>query len=233
VIALDLASPHPSRPLAGDLHAVELVTGEEFFLGSHVRALTKLLAEKDAYTEQHTRRVALLAVEVGERLGLSRTRLRRLAVGALVHDMGKLSVPDAILNKPAALTDDEYALVRKHPDWGAELLAGLGGFPAPVRQLVRNHHERLDGHGYPRGLKADEITLDARILTVCDVYDALITSRVYRPAWTRDQALGLLRKESGTAFDPRCIATLELLTHEQAAVPSPACEAVVAGLALA
>jgi HD-GYP domain-containing protein (c-di-GMP phosphodiesterase class II) len=208
-VALDLTRATQSRPLAGDLRAAELVAAEELFLGSHVRALTKRLAEKDAYTEQHARRVALLAVQVGELLNLPSHRLRLLAIGGLVHDIGKLSVPDTILKKPAALTDDEYELIKNHPDWGDRLLKQLGGFPEPVRRLVRDHHERLDGTGYPRGLKAEQLDLDTRILTVCDVYDALITPRVYRPAWTQDKAINLLRSEAGTAFDPRCVTALE------------------------
>ena len=102
-VALDLAHTAQARPLAGDLNAADLVSAEEVFLGSHVRAITLRLAEKDAYTEQHTRRVALRAVQVGERLGLSRRRLRALAIGGLVHDIGKLSVPDSILKKPGPL----------------------------------------------------------------------------------------------------------------------------------
>jgi HD-GYP domain-containing protein (c-di-GMP phosphodiesterase class II) len=208
-VAIDLARAAQSRPLAGDLRGADLVAAEDIFLGSHVRALTVRLADKDAYTERHTRRVALLAVQVGEQLGLSAGRLRTLAIGGLVHDIGKLSVPDAILKKPGALDDDEYEVVQGHPEWGNKLLSELGGFSHAVRQLVRDHHERLDGAGYPRGLSADEIDLDTRILTVCDVYDALISKRVYRPAWTHEDAVALLRRESGTAFDARCVAALE------------------------
>jgi HD-GYP domain-containing protein (c-di-GMP phosphodiesterase class II) len=219
-VALDLAHTSQSRPLAGDLHGAELVSSEEVFLGSHVRAVTLRLAQKDAYTEQHTRRVALRAVQVGEALGLSRNRLRTLAIGALVHDIGKLSVPDAILKKPGPLDQAEYELVKRHPDWGARLLDELGGFPAPVRRLVRDHHERLDGRGYPRGRSAELIGLDTRILTVCDVYDALITPRVYRPAWTHDEAIALLRAESDRAFDARCVAALERVLADEAGAGS-------------
>jgi HD-GYP domain-containing protein (c-di-GMP phosphodiesterase class II) len=208
-VAIDLARAAQSRPLAGDLRGADLVAAEDIFLGSHVRALTVRLADKDAYTERHTRRVALLAVQVGEQLGLSAGRLRTLAIGGLVHDIGKLSVPDGILKKPGALDDGEYEVVQGHPEWGNKLLSELGGFSQAVRQLVRDHHERLDGAGYPRGLSADEIDLDTRILTVCDVYDALISKRVYRPAWTHEDAVALLRRESGTAFDARCVAALE------------------------
>jgi HD-GYP domain-containing protein (c-di-GMP phosphodiesterase class II) len=217
-VAIDLARAAQSRPLAGDLRGADLVAAEDIFLGSHVRALTVRLADKDEYTERHTRRVALLAVQVGEQLGLSANRLRTLAIGGLVHDIGKLSVPDAILKKPAALDDDEYEVVQGHPEWGNKLLSELGGFSQAVRQLVRDHHERLDGAGYPRGLAADAIDLDTRVLTVCDVYDALISKRVYRPAWTHEDAMALLRRESGTAFDERCVAALERVVAGEAAV---------------
>jgi HD-GYP domain-containing protein (c-di-GMP phosphodiesterase class II) len=222
-VAIDLARAAQSRPLAGDLSGADLVAAEDIFLGSHVRALTVRLADKDEYTERHTRRVAMLAVRVGERLGLSASRLRTLAIGGLVHDIGKLSVPDAILKKPGALNDDEYGVVRCHPEWGNKLLNELGGFSKAVRQLVRDHHERLDGAGYPRGLKAEEIDLDTRILTVCDVYDALMSKRVYRPAWAHDEAIALLRRETGTAFDERCVAALEqVVTAETAVSPQSA-----------
>jgi putative nucleotidyltransferase with HDIG domain len=205
-VAADLFRSSPSRPLAGDLRGAELVSAEETFLGSQVGGLVRLLAEKDEYTEGHTRRVALLAVGVGEELGLPPARLRELATGGLLHDIGKLSVPDDVLKKPAALDDEEYALVQRHTVWGDSLLGRLGFSPA-VRRLVRGHHERLDGSGYPDGATA--LSLETRVLAVCDVYDALRSERVYREAWTYERAVGLLRKEAGTAFDARCVAALE------------------------
>jgi HD-GYP domain-containing protein (c-di-GMP phosphodiesterase class II) len=220
-VALDLARTVQSRPLAGDLNASELVTAEDVFLGSHVHALMLRLAQRDTYTEQHTRRVALRAVQVGELLGLSSNRLRALAIGGLVHDIGKLSVPDEILKKPAALDEDEYAVIRKHPEWGTRLLEELGGFSETVRRLVRDHHERLDGQGYPHGLSAAHLELDTRILTVCDVYDALISPRVYRPAWTHEDSMALLRSELGTAFDPRCVAALEQVLARDSSETKP------------
>jgi putative nucleotidyltransferase with HDIG domain len=207
-VALDLRRTAQSRPLAGDLCGSELVAAEEAYLGSHVRALTVRLAQKDEYTEEHTRRVALRAVQVGEELGLSPGRVRSLATGALVHDIGKLSVPDAILKKPGPLTDDEFSVVKGHAEWGDRMLSDLG-FKEDVRQLVRDHHERLDGSGYPHGIGGTAISLDARILAVCDVYDALVSRRVYREAWTHERAIALLREESGTAFDPKCVAAVE------------------------
>jgi putative nucleotidyltransferase with HDIG domain len=207
-VALDVRRPAQSRPLAGDLCSSDLVRSEEAFLGAHVRALTVSLAEKDAYTEEHTRRVALRAVQIGEELGFSPARLRELATGALVHDVGKLSVPNTILKKPSSLTDEEFAVVKRHPEWGFRMLRELG-FTESVRRLVLDHHERLDGSGYPRGLAGPAMSLDARILAVCDVYDALISTRVYRDAWSHKRAMDLLREESGTKFDRRCVAALE------------------------
>ena len=206
--AYDLRRGRRSRPLAGDLRAAEIVASEEAFLGARVRALMVRLAEKDTSTEEHTRRVAALAVEVGEHLGLSANRLRSLAIGGLLHDIGKLSVPQWILQKPGALDEHEYAVVKLHPERGCELLSELGGFDESVRRLVLDHHERLDGAGYPRGLDASQLDLETRILTVCDVYDALVSTRVYRPAWSAEKAMELVRQETGTAFDPRCVDAL-------------------------
>jgi len=208
-LVYDLRRGRRSRALVGDLRAAELVAAEEAYLGVRVRALMERLEAKDTSTEEHTRRVATLAVELGEQLGLSPSRLRSLAIGGLLHDIGKLSVPESILNKPGALDDHEFGVIKLHPERGRELLNELGGFDETVGRLVLDHHERLDGSGYPRGLRADDLDLPTRILAVCDVYDALVSPRVYRPAWRQEQALGLLRDESGTAFDPRCVEALE------------------------
>jgi HD-GYP domain-containing protein (c-di-GMP phosphodiesterase class II) len=216
-LVYDLRRGRRSRALVGDLRAAELVASEEAFLGARVRALTVRLAAKDASTEEHTRRVAMLAVEIGEQLGLSPTRLRSLAIGGLLHDIGKLSVPDSILQKPGPLDDDEFDVVKLHPERGRELLNELGGFDETVRRLVLDHHERLDGSGYPRGLTDADLDLATRILSVCDVYDALVSPRVYRAAWPREKALALLRDEAHTAFDPRCVAALERLVAQPVA----------------
>lgn len=214
-VALDLRRAAQSRPLVGDVCGADLVTAEEAFLGAHVRALTVCLARKDEYTEEHTRRVALRAVQVGEVLGLTGGRLRALATGALVHDIGKLSVPDEILQKPGPLSDEEFEIIKRHPEWGDRMLIDLG-FGEEIRHLVRSHHERLDGSGYPHGAEGSLISLDVRILAVCDVYDALISTRVYRDAWSHERAVRLLREESGTSFDAKCVAALErVLSRER------------------
>jgi putative nucleotidyltransferase with HDIG domain len=215
-VALDLRRSAASRPLTGDLSGRDLVSSEEAFLGAHVRSLMVSLAEKDEYTEGHTRRVALRAVQVGEELGLSPVRLRELATGAIVHDIGKLAVPDAILKKPANLTPDEFEVVKRHSASGYRMLREFG-FSESVRRLVLDHHERLDGTGYPQRLRGPAISLDARILAVCDVYDALISNRVYRSAWSHEQAMALLHDEAGTKLDRRCVAALDrVLAAERA-----------------
>ena len=185
-VALDLAHTAQSRPLAGDLHAADLVSSEEVFLGSHVRAITLRLAEKDEYTEQHTRRVALRAVQVGERArALVGAACARSRSAALVHDIGKLSVPDSILKKPGPL-DDERVRDRQAPrrvgrqadrrssaasrsPSAASCATTTSGSTA---RAIRPAHRR----------RASLSTRGSS--TVCDVYDALISSRVYRPAWT-------------------------------------------------
>jgi HD-GYP domain-containing protein (c-di-GMP phosphodiesterase class II) len=206
--ALDIKRAGASRPLVGDLTATELVAGEEAYLGPRVRALMVALERRDVSTEEHTRRVALLAARVGEELKLSATARRHLAVGGLLHDIGKLSVPLEILNKPGKLTDDEFAAIKRHPGDGRRLLEELGGFPEAVRGLVSDHHERLDGGGYPRGLTAEQMSVETRILAVVDVYDALVSDRVYRAAWTPERAFGLLEEESH-AYDQDVVAALK------------------------
>jgi putative nucleotidyltransferase with HDIG domain len=217
-VALDVHRGRPSHPLVGDLPAAELVAAEEAFLGARVRVLMARLERKDRSTEEHTRRVAEWAVAIGEALGLSAGRLRDLALAGLLHDIGKLSIPDAILGKPGALTDAEMDVIRRHPVLGDELLAELG-YPERIRRGVRGHHERLDGTGYPDGLRGDAIDLETRILAVADVWDALVSPRVYRPAWTRGRAMALLVDEAGTAFDARCVEALRAISGAEPAAP--------------
>ncbi len=223
-VALDLKHRSRSYALRGRLKAVELVSARKRSTSARACvALMERLAAKDAYLERHTRasRVAL-AVQVGEQLGLSATRLRALAIGGLLHDIGKLSLPDRILQKPGPLTDEEFAVIRLHPVNGDALIVQLGGFPAAVRRLVLNHHERLDGNGYPNKLGEQQLDLETRILTVCDVFDALTSKRVYRDAWSQDRALALLHEESGGAFDPSCVTALEtILATPAAALGTP------------
>ncbi len=218
-VVLDLKRQGASRPLQGDLSAAEIVIGEESYLGARVRALMLSLERKDHSTEQHTRRVALLAVQVGEHLKLPPATLRHLAVGGLMHDIGKLAVSERILLKPDALDEREFAEIKRHPRAGTQLLHELGGFSEEVHRLVHQHHERLDGSGYPQGLQGIQLGIGPRILAVCDVFDALTSDRVYRGAWTVEEALALLREQAGTQFDAKCVHALELVVRDAPAKP--------------
>ncbi len=165
--------------------------------------------------------MATLAVAIRERLDLTQSQLRQLALGGLLHDVGKLSVPNEILNKPGRLTDEEFDEIRRHPGAGRELLTELGGFSPLVLDLVESHHERLDGCGYPNRVPAGELDLAVRILTVADVYDALTAHRVYREAWPAERALALLEEETGAAFDPTCVAALRTIVASEQPELSP------------
>jgi hypothetical protein len=209
-LASDLARATPSRALHSDIDVQSVVTEEEALLGAWVARLLARLADKDTSTREHTRRVAQLAVGVGEQMGIRGRRLRGLAVAALLHDVGKLQVPDEILTKAAPLTPAEFEVIKRHPTDGATLLGHIGGFGGEI-PLVRGHHERLDGSGYPDGLRGDELSLELRILGVCDVYDALTSDRVYRRAYTQPQALTILDQARGTAFDADVLEALSVV----------------------
>ena len=205
-----------AKPLFGDAAGADLVVDAEAFVGPHVRALLAELTQRQAHTEDHTRRVALRAAQVGDELGLSPGRLRDLATGGLLHDIGKLAVPDEILRKPGPLTDGEYQVVMQHVHTGPALLRLLGGFSPLVHRLVRGHHERFDGSGYPKAVAGDPIPLDVAILAVCDVYDALVSERVYRKAWSHERALEHLRAGAGKLFDATCVEALaDVLARER------------------
>ncbi|MFT4034604.1 MAG: HD-GYP domain-containing protein [Patulibacter sp.] len=215
----DLWRVTASRPLVGDFSAKEIVADEEAFLDRRVHALMLQLARKDDVTHDHTRRVAMLAVNIGEHLGLDARSLRDLAAGGLLHDIGKLQTPDRILRKPGKLTDDEYEVIKRHPSDGRQMLGAVGRFNDRVLHLVEAHHERLDGAGYPYGAVGPEIAREARILAVADVYDALTSDRPYRMAWAPDRALGVIEAETGDAFDPEAVAALRAIVTPSKFVP--------------
>lgn len=218
-VALDLKRVRGQRslPLVGDLDTIQLVHEAEAFLGSQVRAMLAALAAKDTSTEEHTRRVALLGVQIGKDLGLPPGRLRTLALGGLLHDIGKLSTPDAILKKPAPLTDEEFREIERHAEAGMRIVQELGQTSRAVISAVRDHHERLDGSGYPHGVTGEALSLEARILAVCDVYDALVSHRVYRPAWPHARAMAFMAEQAGVEFDPRVVASLNRVLSRDAA----------------
>jgi diguanylate cyclase (GGDEF)-like protein len=177
--------------------------------------LVAALRERDEFLADHVSGVADLALAVGKRLGLSESQLTSLSRAASLHDVGKLAVPDAIINKCAALSADEWNVMRGHPVVGARILARAMGL-LDVASLVRASHERYDGFGYPDGLSAEQIPLGARIVFVCDAYDAMTSDRPYRPGMTHDEALAELRANAGAQFDPLVVdAFCEVVVEEK------------------
>ncbi len=158
-------------------------------------SLAGVVEAKDRYTRGHVRRVSELAISVGRRMQLPETDIEALRIGGALHDIGKIGVPKAVLNKPGALNDVEWNAIRKHPEDGYNICLPLKQNLRQALDVVRHHHEKLDGSGYPDGLKGDAISLLARIMAVVDIYDALTTDRAYRKAMPREKALGILWQE--------------------------------------
>ena len=176
---------------------------------STISSLAMAIDAKDQYTHGHVNRVQLLVLLIAGKLGIRDSdELEGLRAASLLHDIGKLAIPEYILNKPSGLTRWEIQKMRTHPDVGADILRGVP-FPYPVVPYVRHHHERWDGTGYPDGMAGDKIPLGARILSVADCYDALRSDRPYRPAMTQEVALDYIRSLSGKAYDPRLVDILD------------------------
>ena len=171
-----------------------------------VEALATAIDAKDQTTHFHVRRVQIYCGRLGELMGLSQAEIKALKAGALLHDVGKLAVPDHILNKPGKLTAAEFEKMKIHTTVGAQILERVG-FPYPVVPIVRYHHEQWDGRGYPEGLRGEEIPVTARILSVADCFDSVREDRPYRPGMTRDEACAMIRRGAGTHFDPRVVET--------------------------
>jgi diguanylate cyclase (GGDEF)-like protein/putative nucleotidyltransferase with HDIG domain len=173
-----------------------------------MESLSATVDARDAYTAGHSRRVQQLALAIGRELGLSQAELDLLGHAALFHDIGKLAIPDAILLKPASLTEEEWDLMQRHADEGARIIDRLG-FLNDAVPAIRHHHERYDGTGYPDRLRGEDIPLGARIIHVADALDSMLTTRIYRAARPATEALEELRRAAGTQFCPRCVAALE------------------------
>jgi putative two-component system response regulator len=171
---------------------------------SAIDSLVRTIEARDPYTSGHSRRVCRYAVGLGRRLNLDERRIKRLALAAKLHDIGKIGLPEGILNKPGTLSPAEIGEVRDHPVVGERILAPIIR-NREVLAAIRHHHERLDGDGYPDGLRGDAIPLLARIITVADCFDALTTSRAYRAALTPAAALDILRTDAGRQFDPELV----------------------------
>ncbi len=197
------------------LHRVRLLSEIERLLFDTIRAIAATIDAKDGYTHRHSERVAALSKRIAAELGLSEDEQETVELSALLHDVGKIAVPDSILNKPEPLTTAEYEEMKKHPVHGARILANIQS--AAVKAVVpgvQYHHEKWDGTGYPEGLAADQIPLLARVLGVSDFLDALTSERAYRGAMPVDDVVGLIQQNAGSHFDP-AVADVVVRLHER------------------
>jgi len=194
----------------------KIIEGEQQLLKTYDSTLegwAKAVEMRDKETESHTRRVVMLTENLARILELPDTEMVHIRRGAMLHDIGKIGIPDAILIKPGPLTDEEMDIMRQHPQRAYDMLVSID-FLLPALDIPYCHHERWDGNGYPHKLKGEQIPMTARIFAVVDVWDALTSDRPYRKAWTQKAALEYIREQSGSYFDPAVVAAF--LEHFEA-----------------
>ena len=213
----DFWEPLAASDLAKRILALEpeehIRLADDDYLDRVAKGFAMVVDSKSPFTSGHSSRVALYADMIAERLGFAAAHRRQLSRAALLHDIGKLGISNAILDKPAKLTETEYAAVKIHPTLSAEILRAIPAL-ADMVPVAEGHHERLDGTGYPRALQGDEINMDTRIVSVADVFDALTADRPYRKALPVAEALAIMQKEVGTAFDKKCFGALSQALSE-------------------
>lgn len=215
-----MGSPDPERGKADSRKAEARLAPHREIRRATIQAIHAISAaagRRDAYTALHQRRVAALARAIGKRLSVSQDCLDGLYLGGLVHDIGKVAIPAELLVKPGRLAAEEHALMKTHVPTGCEILDYLV-LPWPIRAMIAQHHERLDGSGYPDGLAGDAITIEARIIAVADVFEAMSSHRPYRAGLGMDAALGELQGRVSTAFDARVVAACTAVVHEHASL---------------
>ena len=182
---------------------------------SSIAAVASAVEARDGYTDQHCRRLAAFSSLMGARLGMPEDEIRAMELGALLHDVGKIGIPDAVLNKPGRLDGDERREMQRHPEIGAGIVAPVVGLEETTLHCVMHHHERWDGTGYPEGLEGEEIPLAARIVAIVDVWDALSSDRPYKAAFSQAEVRDLLVKGRGRQFDPELVDLFFEVLHEQ------------------
>ena len=188
--------------------------GLEVSYAKTLEGWVRALDMRDKETEGHTQRVTELTIRLASFMGIEKDELVHINRGALLHDIGKMAVPDEILHKKESLTDEDWEVIRRHPTYARDFLAEID-YLKPAIDIPYSHHEKWDGSGYPMGLKGREIPLTARIFSIVDVWDALRSDRPYRKAWSRKKTLKYIREQSGTYFDPQVVeAFMELIEEE-------------------
>ena len=205
----DFSSVREVRELAASLNRAGAAVreGRESLRNAYVEfvgAMAIALDTRDKYTAGHSERVSAFSRSIGQELGLGNEQVAEIGIGALLHDIGKIGVPDAVLRKPGKLTPEEFDAIKQHPDFGYGILRSVHGF-APYLDMVRFHHENWDGSGYPLGLRGEDVPRAARIVHVADAYDAMTSDRPYRRGMAHDEAIRILRASSGSQFDPTIV----------------------------
>lgn len=198
--------------MANAIHNARIEERQRAIFLRTLESLATALEARDDYTRGHSQRVCDLSLMIGRRLGLTSEALEELRVGTILHDIGKIGVPDAILNKPGRLTDGEFSVMRQHPVIGYEICRPLQ-LSEGVLMIIRNHHEKLDGSGYPDGLRGGELPLSLRIVCVADAFDAMSSRRPYRDVMSLNYVLGEMSKGAGTQFDPVVVEALKDILH--------------------
>jgi putative nucleotidyltransferase with HDIG domain len=187
-----------------------------YLLSNQIREMTRIVEQveaKDYYTRNHSSQVQIYSIKIAEKLRLSPEKIDDIAWAGILHDIGKIIIPDEILNKPGSLSPEEFDLIKTHPTEGKRMIDGT--LLEPLSEIIAQHHERLDGSGYPRGLKADKIILGARIIAVADAFDAMTTDRPYKKGMDRDTAIKELKSLAGIQFDPKVVAALDEILKEE------------------
>jgi len=184
-------------------------------LAGTIKAISRTVETRDAYTAGHQRRTTEIARAIAFEMGLSKQEIEGIRMAGVIHDLGKISIPAEILSKPGEISDSEFSLIRQHPQAGYEILKGID-FNWPVADIVLQHHERLDGSGYPYSLQKDDILLEARIIGVADVIEAMSSHRPYRPALGIDDAFEEITMNKGITYDPDVVdASIDLFTKRR------------------
>ena len=218
---LETVGIHLSHQLERDM----VLSQVEASVEAGITGMGVILEARDLETAGHTVRVVTLSQQLGQAAGLDRAELQALRLGAYLHDVGKLAIPDRILLKPGPLDAEEWAVMQHHSDWGARMASRLPSLPEQAVTVVRSHHERWDGTGYPQELAGEQIPLLARLFALCDVYDALVSARPYKQAWTPQAARQELVAQAGRQFDPRLTALfIERMGQDTEEEPGPRAE---------
>lgn len=188
-----------------------------------IQALLRVLDSVDPGTARHSERVTSYAIAIAEQLSLPEPQVERVRRAAMLHDIGKLSIPPEVLNKPGPLSDDEWAMIKRHPVEAVRIIGEVTGLK-PVLAAVRHHHERLDGRGYPDGVQGERSPLEARIISVADAFDAMTSQRAYRPPLSTTEAYAELRRHAGTQFDPQVVEAFIRFHETTKSTPRRSCQ---------